>query len=212
MEGNGAKIDAAEFLKMLFDGYVISYRKFGWHTNPDYPNITTSNYADMTQAELGHFGALGESLGFISRREMNWHLPRDLCWCRQGDKDAYLYIERENEDSKWKKTLERLLNDNAKEVKFIVPIFGWLKLENYEKAKQFLRAGGLSPDQATLLIAWVGENQNGKPDQFKVEGFILAGEHEFSRSADASTDKGGFWQLNYSSSSKWEDHHDRPNI
>jgi hypothetical protein len=110
-----------EFLKMIFNGYVNCYRKNNWHT--------TANYADMTFKELGFFSQLGESIGFIVRLEINWNYPRDLCWCKHPeDKEAFLYLERENDNGRAVHTIEKMLNPaNSKDIPILVCVFGWIK-------------------------------------------------------------------------------------
>lgn len=175
------------FLQRLFEGYVLSFRNLRWHT--------TSNYSDITAAELAHFSELGSKLGYLVRREMNWHFPRDLCWVPFGSKEAYLYLERENKDSRCKHTIEKMLNpNNSKDVSLLVASFGFLRPESFDWAKEQLRRG-LLKHQSALLYAWVGSDENMGP--FTVSAAVIDGDSVVECRAKPSIDEGGFWQINY---------------
>jgi hypothetical protein len=142
------------FLQKLFEGYVRAFASFRWHTS--------SNYADLTAKELCHFSELGEKLGFIVRREMNWRYPRDLCWLESLDKDAtpFLYLERESKDSRMLCTVEKMLNpENSKGIPVLAASFGHLTESSFDIALGMFKQG-LGPNQAALLFAWVGERED----------------------------------------------------
>ncbi len=106
-----------KFLKLIFNGYVNCYRKNNWHTS--------SNYSDMTHTELNFFLELGQSHGFFVRKEMNWDYPRDLCWCETENSEAFLYLERKNENSRCVLTIEKQLDQlNSGAIKNFVSVFG----------------------------------------------------------------------------------------
>jgi hypothetical protein len=187
-------MNSRTFLQRLFEGYVVSFRKFGWHT--------TSSYSDITAAELTHYSELGAKLGYLVRREMNWHFPRDLCWVPFGSKEAYLYMERENKDSRCKHTIEKMLNPaNSKEVTLLVASFGFLRPDSFSWAKDRLR-DELLKHQSALLYAWVGLDENMGP--FEIMAAVIDADSIVECQAIPSIDEGGFWQINYGcKSAEW---------
>jgi hypothetical protein len=175
------------FLQRLFEGYVISFRSFCWHTS--------SNYSDITSAELSHFSTIGEKLGYMVRREMNWEYPRDLCWVDDAESEAYLYMERESKDSRCKHTIEKMLNpENSLNIPVLVASFGFLKPESFEWASCCLKRG-LLKNQSALIFAWVGENEDKGP--FEVKAHVVCDGQISECLAEPSMDVGGFWQINY---------------
>lgn len=182
-----------KFLEKLFDGYVTSYRKFGWHK--------TSTYSDMTQIELNHFSILGESLGYISSRETHWEYPRDLCWIEPQTQKTFLYMERENKYERYAHTIDKMLNPlNTNNIPVLVAVFGWLKQETYDQAKQEI-SNRLPEQKAMLLIAWIAESQDS--ENFIVRAFCKSSTGLTERSAIPSLDNGGYWQLNFEDNSTW---------
>jgi hypothetical protein len=142
------------FLQMLFGGYVRSFASFRWYA--------VANYTDLTAKELHHFTEIGERLGFIVRREMNWDYPRDLCWVKSTDATAtpFLYLERESKDIRMGYTIEKMLNpENGGGIPILVASFGHLRETSFEKASARLQAGVVE-GQAALLFAWVAESEN----------------------------------------------------
>lgn len=187
-------MDNCIFLRRLFEGYVRNFRSFNWHTS--------SNYSDFTAAELNFFANLGVSLGYFVRREMNWHFPRDLCWVLGEDrnKEAYLYMERENKDARMPHTIDKMLHkDNARNVPLLVASFGHLKPESFKVASQKL-SEGLAANQNALLFAWVGEHENAASFEVKAHVISKGGIEEFLATPYIGTD--GYWNigLNYEQS------------
>lgn len=185
-----------QFLQMIFNGYVTTYRKNNWHT--------TAKYSDMTHKELNFFIQLGESLGFMVRREMNWSYPRDLCWCdgATGDK-PYLYLERENQDGQAEYTIEKILNpDNSRDIPILVSVFGNISKETLKNIKSLIR-NKLPESQYFLMISWPPENENvDEDDNDIVEGWIFSKGQETVRTAKANMDKGGYWFIFFDKSDK----------
>jgi hypothetical protein len=183
-----------QFLQRIFNGYVNCYRKNNWHT--------TSNYSDMTHAELGFFKELGESLGFFVRMEMKWEYPRDLCWCENSDSsEAFLYIERENKDNRCLDTVMKQLNNlNSSSIPFLVSLFGWVKPDTLDTAKQYIR-NNIPEDKAYLIISWIGDRQDG--NDFIVEGWVLYSGHETKRIAIPKIDGAKYWYLLFEKDSEW---------
>ena len=175
------------FLRRLFEGYVKNFRSFNWHVS--------SNYADITSAELNHFSLIGKSLGYLVRREMNWNYPRDLCWVlgENNDKEAYLYLERENKDSRMLHTIKKMLErDNSKDIHILVASFGHLKPESFVAASELLRNGILN-HQSALLFAWIGENENSS--EFSVKAHIVTSENVEEYEAIPYIGKDGYWNI-----------------
>ncbi len=126
---------------------------------------------------------------------MNWHYPRDLCWVPFGSKEAYLYMERENKDSRCKHTIEKMLNPtNSREVTLLVASFGFLRPDSFHWAKDRLREG-LLKHQSALLYAWVGYDENMGP--FEIHSAVIDTYSVVECRAIPSIDKDGFWQINY---------------
>ena len=103
-QGDRIMMNTERFLQNLFEGYVRTFSSFRWYTS--------ANNADLTAKELNHFSELGERLGYIVRREMNWHYPRDLCWV-DFDDTPFLYLERESKNSRMNHTVEKMLKKNG---------------------------------------------------------------------------------------------------
>jgi hypothetical protein len=182
-------MDNNRFLQKLFDGYVSCYRQHNWHMS--------SNYSDITSAELAFFTQLGRGLGFVTRREMNWDYPRDLCWCERtggkSDADAgtELYLERENDDKRVLTTIEKMTNpENAPTVPLLVAVFGWVRPATLQRAKR-LTWERLRDGQKLLMISWIGDTQDGAG--FSLEGWILADGVATRRDAAPHVDKAGYW-------------------
>ena len=105
----------------------------------------------MTAGELSYFSVLGANLGYFVRREMKWHFPRDLCWCKtsatKSDEEALtrLYLERENSNGRSKATVQKLTTpDNSKEIPYLVAVFGHIRERDLDIAKDIVRARLLS--------------------------------------------------------------------
>ncbi len=179
-----------KFLQMIFNGYVTCYRKNNWHT--------TAKYHDMTHRELQFFMQLGESLGFIVRREMEWQYPRDLCWCETHESiKPFLYLERENLDNRAEHTINKMLNpDNSKDIPILVCVFGWIRPNTLDKMKSLIRQSHLV-DQSFLIVSWVGEDKDTVND---VEGWSLCDGQEAVRTAKAETDDAGYWYIKFNNS------------
>lgn len=161
-----------KFLQKLFEGYVRSFSSFRWHTS--------ANYADITAKELCHFSELGERLGFIVRREMNWHYPRDLCWAETSCSKSipFLYMERENKCSRMQRTIEKILEPgNSQGIPFLVASFGHLTASAFSQASTMLR-DGLQQGQSALLFAWIGEHENKGAFEVKANIFTESGVFE----------------------------------
>lgn len=192
-------MDDQKFLQHIFNGYASCFHKGFWHTS--------SNYSDMTTADLNFFSTLGQSLGFRVRREMNWQYPRDLCWCQTNetksdfDANTLLYLERENKDGRVGDTIEKMLNPiNAPLVPYLVALFGWVKPSTLSKAKKQI-SSSLLPNQSFLLISWVGDNQNG--DNWILEGWCLSGQKATTRKVDTRIDENGHWYAVAQLSNVW---------
>jgi hypothetical protein len=177
-------MDNQVFLQLIFNGYASCFHKGFWHTS--------SNYSDITTADLNFFITLGQSLGFRVRREMNWHYPRDLCWCRTNDttsdSDAgtFLYLERENKDDRAKYTVEKMLNTkNAPLVPYLVAVFGWIRKQTLNEVKHYIQTH-LPNEQSFLLISWVGDEQDS--EQWVLEGWCFSGQKTCTRTLDATID------------------------
>lgn len=191
MNSSKFEMNNSEFLKRILDGYVLTYRTNLWHT--------TSNHCDMTATELNFFTQLGSYLGFVVRREMNWQYPRDLCWCEPGsdprpadDEGTILYLERENQDKRVDQTIEKLLDiKNAPNVKFLVAVFGCIKQETLNAAKEEIRTR-LGSDRSFLCISWIGDRPDDATD---VEGWVFSNNHESTRKIKAYMDKAEYWYL-----------------
>lgn len=182
-------MNTKKFLQMLFEGYVLSFRQFCWHTS--------ANYSDMTAVELAHFSEIGTKLGYLVKREMNWDFPRDLCWVPLESKEAYFYMERENKNSNCNHTIEKMLNpENSREVSLLVAGFGFLRPESFNWAKMQFR-DRLLKHQSALLYAWVGLNDNDGP--FSIEAAVIDADGILECQAEPVLDKGGFWQINFAS-------------
>jgi hypothetical protein len=178
------------FMRRLFDGYVLCYRQFQWHKS--------SNFADMTAAELGFFSNLGNSLGYVVRREMCWQYPRDLCWCgttistNDSEAQTLLYLERENENEKAIETVQKLTkHENSKDIPYLVALFGWVRRNNLEAAKSEVRQRLLA-QQHCLLISWIGEKKD-QADAYTLEGWVCSGRTESVRSVTPKIDDAGYW-------------------
>ncbi len=177
------------FMQHLFNGYVRCYRQFQWHTS--------SNFADMTAAELGFFSSLGNSLGYVVRREWFWQYPRDLCWCEttlsENDIEARtrLYLERENNDDRVLVTIEKMTNpENSKDIPYLVAVFGWVQQNTLDAAKKEIRQRIL-PHQHFLMISWIGGKKDG--DDYNLEGWVCSGKTESVREAKPKIDEAGYW-------------------
>lgn len=184
-------MDDHRFLQHLFNGYVHCYRRFHWHKS--------ANFADMTAAELGFFENLGNSLGFVVRREMCWHYPRDLCWCEntlsKNDLEAgtRLYLERENSNFRVSVTIQKMLDhDNSKDIPYLVAVFGWIRPSSLESAKKAIRAGLLN-HQHFLMISWIGEQKD--CGDFGLEGWVCSKKGESMRSVTPKIDEAGYWYV-----------------
>jgi len=177
----------------IFDGYVMCFRTFLWHTS--------SNKSDITQVELSYFSKLGQSLGYMARREMNWNYPRDLCWVKSGAKEAFMYMERESKNERCEHTINKMLNkENSKNIEVLIASFGWLTESNFDWAcSEF--AHGLEESQTGLLFAWVGLTDDG-PHVVKAATF-----HQktiTTKEAIPFIDKGGYWQINFEKGVEWK--------
>jgi len=84
--------------------------------------------------------------------------------------------------------------DNAKDVPLLIAVFGWIRKETLDQAKDRIRKN-LPHDQSFMLISWVGENKEGGPGQFKLEGWIWQGNSEFSRQAFPKLDDADYWYI-----------------
>ena len=179
------------FLQNVFNGYARSYRQFQWHKS--------AKYADMTASELGFFSTLGNSLGYMVRREMCWQFPRDLCWCgttvsiNDDEAQTVLYLERENKDSRVLDTIGKMTNPkNAKDVPYLVAVFGWIRQNTLNAAKREIR-GRLLSHQHFLMISWIGEKQD--EGDYNLEGWVYGGEKELVRVAKPKLDEAGYWYV-----------------
>ena len=141
-------------LQMLFVGYVRSFASFRWYSRV--------NHADITAKELHHFSEIGERIGFVVRREMNWEHPRDLCWVETVDPGAvpFLYLERESKQGRMRHTIEKMLDpQNGAGVPVLVASFGLLNASSFEIASRMLR-DGVRDGQSALLYAWIGDRED----------------------------------------------------
>lgn len=177
----------------IFDGYIMCFRSFLWHTS--------SNKSDITQAELSHFSKLGQSLGYMAIREMNWGYPRDLCWVKPGADEAFMYMERESENARCEHTIKKMLNkDNAKNVEVLIVSFGWLTQNNFDWACSQLESG-IEPNQTALLFAWVGKSDAGP---HVVKGATFHHNKIMTKEAIPVIDEGGYWQINDEEGIEWK--------
>ena len=177
------------FLQFIFNGYSCCFHKGLWHTS--------SNYSDVTTADLNFFTTLGQSLGFRVRREMNWNYPRDLSWCQtneiKSDLEAktFLYLERENKDGRAEITIEKMLNPkNAFAVPYLVAVFGWIREQTLAGIKKKIQSE-LPEEQSFLLISWVGSSQDGS--DWILEGWCCSENMTSTRRLEVQTDGNGHW-------------------
>jgi hypothetical protein len=185
-----------EFLQMVLNGYVTTYRKNNWHT-------TERHLANWTHKDLNFFIRLGESLGFIVQLEMNYEYPRDLCWCNgiKGDK-PFLYLERENKDANAVDTIKRMFEPaaNTQDIPILVAVFGEVTKETLQRVKNTVRLN-VNENQCFLVISWPPENQDVNDDDI-VEGWIFSRRQETRRIARANMDKGGYWFMYFDDKDK----------
>ncbi len=183
-------------MQYVFNGYAMCFQKALWHTS--------LNYSDVTSADLNFFTTLGHSLGFRVRREMNWQYPRDLCWCRTDElvdenansKDAKteLYLERENNNSRAKYTIKKMLHkDNAPSVPYLVAVFGWIRKQTLADVKDMIRAAYLQENQTFLLISWVGDAKDG--EHWLLEGWYFSRQEESVRTLNVKMDDNKHWYV-----------------
>jgi hypothetical protein len=183
-------LNTVYFLQKLFEGYVRSFASFRWYT--------TCNYSDLTSKELNHFTAIGERLGFVVRREMNWNYPRDLCWVESLDSKAipYLYLERESKDGRMCQTIEKMLKpDNSKGIPILVASFGHLKEASFKKASEMLM-NGIQADQTALLFAWVAESENASNFEICAE-VISASSRTATKAIPDIAEHGQYWYMRF---------------
>jgi hypothetical protein len=159
----------------------------------------------MTFSELNFFAKLGSMLGYHARREMNYQYPRDLCWCdsvgsTKNDIDArtYLYLERENEDSRViSNTIQKMLNPlNAPNVPNLLAVFGWIRPETLCAAKQYVRENFKKHEnkhEIFSIISWIGVKKDA--DVFNLECWIYTPEFEYLKDANPFVDGNGFWHI-----------------
>lgn len=186
------------FLQFIFNGYASCFHKSFWHTS--------SNYSDMTSADLNFFSNLGQSLGFRVRREMAWQYPRDLCWCQTNEPksdvdNTILYLERENENGRVDHTINKMLNpNNASSIPYLVALFGWIKPSSLSLEKMKISAR-LSPHQSFLLISWIGDTKDG--EKWILEGWCLSGGKATTRQLDVKQDENEHWYAVVDPNNKW---------
>lgn len=177
-------------LQRIFEGYVRNFSTFRWYTN--------SNNSDITSKELFHLSDLGERLGYIVRREMNWHFPRDLCWVEDLGKESvpFLYVERESNPDRLVPTIEKMTNvENSGGIPYLVASFGFLKPGMFEQGvHQFQEA--LSEDQTALIYAWIAERENAP--KWAVRAAIISTERVIETEAVPSITEDSYWSIRFS--------------
>lgn len=203
------EMNAEWFLKRLFAGYVRDFARFRWHT--------TSTYADLTQATLGHFADLGRSLGYWVKREATegrrpdlvgsgtgGSNPRDLIWIDPDDRATVLHVESENEPANLHECLfwNNKLLDSAKygDDRLLVAVFGWLKESDFGSLANRIRETEAYRDRALLVIAWIGSR---KDDATSLRALLWSGNQCQVRSAAGRLDDDGYWSINFGGERSW---------
>jgi hypothetical protein len=176
------------FLQNLFEGYVRTFASFRWYKS--------ANYADLTAKELNHFSELGERLGYVVRREMNWHYPRDLCWVGSDD-IPFLYLERESKNSRMKHTVEKMLNqENSGGIPIMVASFGHLTDDSFAKASEMFRHG-IQDKQSALLYAWVGKSENAPEYEIRANVFTNGSCTSAKATPSMTNEEAPYWSMRF---------------
>jgi len=164
---------STDFLKLLCEGYVRSYRMFNiperprnmrdFRRNPIHPR-----WVDETHRELNFFVRLGEALGYVSRLEMRtgskgrrW----DVSWLdldsKVEERQVVLCLECENDHRKADDVVKKLLGSEGLRACYLVGLLGWVKDDQFRRIKRMVErvfAGG-PKNRSILLMAWVGDDE-----------------------------------------------------
>lgn len=183
-------MDSVSFMKMIFDGYVRSFRRMNWGHY--------GTYTDWTTSDLVFFKDLGNALGFQSVQEWQ-HI--DLCWLTEK-RETFLYLERETENGNSPRTIEKLISEApnctpAPEI--IVGLFAWLLPERFGQIVKDIQ--GTVGKKNMLLIASVGET---KDSAYELEGRVFGAGKIWKRQAFADRDKGEYWYAYHRENTGWE--------